>query len=260
MQGAGNDFLLFDGINNRYKDYSKMAKSLCDRRFGVGGDGIMIAEESSCADIQMVYYNSDGSRGEMCGNGIRCFSKFVFEEGLINKSTIDIETGDGVKTAKLTVKDGEVKEVTISMGKGRECELNRTLYIEDEKVVYSSVVVGVPHVTIVCEDLDKVDINGLGKEIEKHENFPNKTNVNFIEVENKGKIRIKTWERGAGRTLACGTGSSASVLIGNRLGLLDSEVLVETEGGALKINLSQEEIFMTGGAETTFKGEVKWDL
>lgn len=272
MQGAGNDFLLFDGINNKYGDYSKMAKELCDRRFGVGGDGIMIAEKSACADIQMVYYNSDGSRGEMCGNGIRCFSKFIYEEDLIKKEEINIETGDGIKKAKLKIENGEVKEVTISMGSGRldpklvpvvtdkREALEDEVIIDEEKIVYSSVLVGVPHTIIVCENLDSIDINKIGSIMETHKNFPKKTNVNFIQIINRGEINIKTWERGAGRTLACGTGSSASVFIANRLNLVDREVIVNTEGGVLKINLIGNEIFMTGGAETTFKGEVKWGL
>ncbi|WP_297407456.1 diaminopimelate epimerase [uncultured Cetobacterium sp.] len=272
MQGAGNDFLLFDGINNKYENYSEMAKKLCDRRFGVGGDGIMIAEASACADIQMVYYNSDGSRGEMCGNGIRCFSKFIYEEGLIKDKIINIETGDGIKTSKLKVLGSEVLEVTISMGRGRmdpslvpvltnkKEALEDDLIIDGNKIIYSSVLVGVPHTVIVCKELEKIDINRIGSVIEKHQNFPRNTNVNFIQILDRNNIKIKTWERGAGRTLACGTGSCASVYIGNRLNLLENDVVVETEGGILKIKLLNDEIFMTGGAETTFEGDVKWGL
>lgn len=272
MQGAGNDFLLFDGINNKYENYSEMAKKLCDRRFGVGGDGIMIAEASACADIQMVYYNSDGSRGEMCGNGIRCFSKFIYEEGLIKDKIIKIETGDGIKTSKLKVSGDEVLEITISMGKGRmnpnlvpvltdkKEALEDELIIDGNKIIYSSVLVGVPHTVIICKDLEKVDINKIGSIVEKHQNFPKNTNVNFIKIIDRNNIKIKTWERGAGRTLACGTGSCASVYIGNRLNLLENDVVVETEGGILKIKLLNDEILMTGGAETTFEGDVKWGL
>ena len=272
MQGAGNDFLLFDGVKNHYKNYSKMAKELCDRRYGVGGDGIMIAEESENADIKMVYYNSDGSKGEMCGNGIRCFAKFVYEEEIVKKREITIETGDGIKLAYLNLSDkNTVNSVTISMGKARlspkeipvliekEQVLNEKINIEGKELTFSAVLIGVPHVVIISEELEKLDVNFLGSKIEKNEIFPKNTNVNFIQILDKNNIRIKTWERGAGRTLACGTGSCSGAYIANLLGLVEKDVDVETEGGVLKINLQGDEIFMTGAAETTFKGEVVWE-
>lgn len=272
MQGAGNDFLLFDGVKNKYENYSKMAKKLCDRRYGVGGDGIMIAEESQVADIKMVYYNSDGSKGEMCGNGIRCFSKFIYEEEIVKKSEIKIETGDGIKTSYLNVNDkNKVDSIMISMGKGRlnskeipvliekEKVVNEKIDIDGEMIVFSAVLIGVPHAVIISEDLEKVDVNSLGEKMEKNELFPKNINVNFIQILDRDRIRIKTWERGAGRTLACGTGSCSGVYISNLLGLVDEEVVVETEGGILKIRLQGDEVFMIGTAETTFKGEVVWE-
>lgn len=272
MQGAGNDFILFDGINNSYNDYSKMAKVLCDRRYGIGGDGIMIAEPSQIADIKMVYYNSDGSMGEMCGNGIRCFSKFIYDEKLVDKKELEIETGDGVKIAYLNIENGKVIDVTIFMGKARlspkeipvaiekEIILNEKIKILNKELLFSAVLVGVPHAVIICEDLEKFEVNKFGEEIEKMSIFPNKINVNFIEVIDRSNISIKTWERGAGRTLACGTGSCSSVFIANLLGLVEKKVNVETEGGILKIQLkANDEIFMTGMAETTFKGEFIWE-
>ncbi|WP_432204509.1 diaminopimelate epimerase [Cetobacterium somerae] len=271
MQGAGNDFLLFDGVKNKYENYSEMARKLCDRRYGVGGDGIMIAEESQIADIKMTYYNSDGSKGEMCGNGIRCFSKFVYEEGIIKKNKIIIETGDGIKEARLTISGEKVDLVTINMGKARlsskeipiltekENVINEIISINGEQLKYSGVLIGVPHAIVISEDLDNVDVNGIGKIMEKNSLFPKGINVNFIQVLEKDRIKIKTWERGAGRTFACGTGSCSGVYIANLLDLVDKEVWVETEGGLLKIELQKDEIFMTGGAETTFKGEVIWE-
>lgn len=272
MQGAGNDFLLFDGAKNKYENYSKMAKKLCDRRYGVGGDGIMIAEKSHKADIKMVYYNSDGSKGEMCGNGIRCFSKFIYEEEIIKKSEITIETGDGIKTAYLTINDkNEVDTIMISMGKARlnpkeipvaidkDEVIKEKINIDGKEIVFSAVLVGVPHAVIICEDLEKVDVNTLGAKIEKNRLFPKNINVNFIQILDRNKIRIKTWERGAGRTLACGTGSCSAVYISNLLGLVNDEVIVEAEGGILKIKLQGDEVFMIGTAETTFKGEIVWE-
>ncbi|MGL4652886.1 diaminopimelate epimerase [Cetobacterium sp.] len=271
MQGAGNDFILLDGIRNTYEDYSTMAKQLCNRRYGIGGDGLMIAEKSDVADIKMVYYNSDGSKGEMCGNGIRCFSKFVYEEELVNTDEIKIETGDGVKTAYLTVDNDVVKEVTIYMGIARmspkeipvslntERVLNEKISIKGKELEYSAVLIGVPHAVIIEDDLEKVDINSIGEEMEKHSLFPKRINVNFIEILERNKIKIKTWERGAGRTLACGTGSCSGAYIANLLGMVDEEVIVETEGGILKIKIVGDEVFMTGSAETTFKGEIEWE-
>ncbi|MGL5089227.1 MAG: diaminopimelate epimerase, partial [Cetobacterium sp.] len=262
MQGTGNDFLLFDGVKNKYKDYSKIAKKLCDRRYGVGGDGMMIAEESLVADIKMVYYNSDGSRGEMCGNGIRCFSKFVYEEGLVKKEEIKIETGDGIKIAYLNLEKNIVKSVTIYMGKARlnpkdipilsekNKVLNEKITLESKEIEFSAVLIGVPHAVIIEKKLQEIDVNILGEEIEKNKIFPKRINVNFIEVLDRNKIKIKTWERGAGRTLACGTGSCSAVYIANLLNLVDSEVEVETEGGILKIKLINDKVYMTGSAET----------
>lgn len=272
MQGAGNDFLLFNGVKNKYENYSKMAQKLCDRRYGVGGDGIMIAEESQKADIKMVYYNSDGSKGEMCGNGIRCFSKFIYEEEIVKKSEITIETGDGIKIAYLTIDDkNKVESIMISMGKARlnskeipvliekNKVINEKINIDGEDIVFSAVLIGVPHAVIIKEDLESIDVNTLGAKIEKDKLFPKNINVNFIQILDKDRIKIKTWERGAGRTLACGTGSCSGVYISNLLGLVDNEVVVETEGGVLKIKLKGDEVFMIGTAETTFKGEIVWE-
>ena len=271
MQGAGNDFLLFDGLKNKYTDYSRMAKELCNRRYGVGGDGIMIAEESKIADVKMVYYNSDGSRGEMCGNGIRCFSKFVYEKGIAVKEKMNIETGDGIKIAYLKINNGIVEEITISMGKARlkakdipvisekEIVLNEYMCVGGKEIQFSTVLLGVPHAVIIVDDLEKIDVNGLGEVIEKMDIFPKKINVNFIQVLSRDKIKIKTWERGAGRTLACGTGSCSAAYIANYFELINKDVVVETEGGLLKIKIEKDEIFMTGLAENVFDGVVKWD-
>lgn len=270
MQGAGNDFLLFDGVNNKYENLSEMAKKLCDRRFGVGGDGIMVAYPSSMGDIKMVYYNSDGSKGEMCGNGIRCFSKFVYDKRLVEKEELKIETDDGIKIAKLFLENEKVKEIEIFMGNAKLSSkdfgyfqekdemFNEEMEVAGKKINFSSVVVGVPHTTIFCKNFEELDVNFFGEKIEKDKRFLRKTNVNFVEIIDKNRIKIKTWERGAGRTLACGTGSCASVFIGNRLGKLSKNVEVETEGGILKIRLEKNGIFMRGEAKVTFKGEVEW--
>lgn len=264
---AGNDFIAFKGEDIKGIDKNNLALSVCNRHFGLGADGILIAEESDIGDIQMLYYNSDGSQGEMCGNGIRAFSKFIYEEDIIKKEEIKIETLAGIKNVKLSINEDIVEKVKVNMGRpiysGKKIPVDidkdriegEEITIDGKSYEFSAVLVGVPHVVIFVDDIKNIDINDLGSKIETHDLFPKKTNVNFVEVISKEKINIYTWERGAGRTLGCGTGSSSSVLIGNNLGLLNKKVEVETEGGSLVIELVNEEIFMTGTATLIAEGE-----
>lgn len=268
MEAAGNDFVLFNGFKYNIENLGALAKKACDRHYSVGGDGIMVCENSNIADIKMIYYNSDGTEGEMCGNGIRCFSKYVYENNFINKTEFTVETLAGIKTIVLEL-DGnnKVKTIMVNMGKAnlkpstipvifnRERVLEEKLEIDGEEVIFSSVLVGVPHVVIFVDNIENININELGKKIENHPIFPQKTNVNFIKIAKRNKIHIYTWERGAGRTLACGTGASASVFIGNLLGKLDNKVKVMAEGGELEIQIKENhQIFMKGGANTICKG------
>lgn len=267
MVAAGNDFVIFNGFEYKIKDYAKLAIKVCDRHFSVGGDGILVCERSKIADIKMIYYNSDGSRGEMCGNGIRCFSKYVYEEGLVKDKSFTVETLAGIKYINLETENDKVRTIGVDMGKpilaaadipvkiDKEKVIEETLTLDGENIVYSSLLVGVPHTVIFIEDINKVDINTLGRKIETHSLFPKKTNVNFIEVFSKDEINIFTWERGAGRTLGCGTGSCASVVIGNLLGKLDNNVKVNTEGGELEVLLENNgEIYMKGDARRICDG------
>lgn len=268
MEAAGNDFVVFDGFKYKIKDYSELALKACDRHFSVGADGILVCEDSDIADIKMIYYNSDGSRGEMCGNGIRCFSKYVYEKGLIDKKVFTVDTLAGIKTIWLeTDNENRVKTVKVNMGKplfgtknipvnldkGRVIE--ETMDINGQKIVFSSLLVGVPHTVIFVDNIKNIDINELGRKIEVHPIFPRKTNVNFIEVVDRDNINIYTWERGAGRTLGCGTGSCASVVIGYMIGKLNNTVHVKTEGGELEVQLEEDfEIYMKGGANIICDG------
>jgi len=267
MEAAGNDFIVFNGIKYNIEDYSKLALKACDRHFGFGADGILVCENSNIADIKMIYYNSDGSRGEMCGNGIRCFSKYVYEEGLVKKETFTVDTLAGIKNVNLEVGNNEVKTVKVNMGRPifdtkaipvnihKDKVIEETIEIDGQEIIFSSVLVGVPHTIIFVDNIKHIDINELGRKIETHPLFPTKTNVNFIEVIDRNNINIYTWERGAGRTLGCGTGSCASVVIGKLIGKLGSIVHVNTEGGRLDINLEKDwEIYMTGGANRICDG------
>ena len=268
MQGAGNDFLLVNGFEYDINEIIPKIKNLCDRKFGVGGDGLMVALPSETSDVKMYYYNSDGSQGEMCGNGLRCFSKFVFEKGIVNKENLKIETLAGIQYADLITENGKVKQVEIEISnpifdpkkipvnvEGKDA-FNKEIEIFGEKIKFSTIFLGVPHTVIFMETDKQYDINKFGREIEKHPLFPKKTNVNFIVVENKNTIKIFTWERGAGRTLACGTGSCSAGLISYKLGFTDKEAKIITEGGDLFVKILENSVKLCGGAEITFEGEV----
>lgn len=267
MQGNGNDFIIIEDINGIYKDnYGYIAKRLCDRHFGIGADGLIIVTKSNIASIQMIIINADGSYASMCGNGIRCFAKYVYDNVIVKEKKMKIETGDGIKEAFLEVNDGKVIDIKIYMGNPSfnprdipaNCDdeiIQKEIKINNKTYLITSLLMGVPH-TIIIGKLRDFDI-AEGKVIEKFELFPLGTNVNFCEVVNRENIKVKTWERGAGPTLACGTGSCAAVSACNKLGLVDSKVRVELPGGRLDIDIDPLGVFMKGPAETVFVGEYK---
>lgn len=269
MQGAGNDFLLIDGFKYNYEEIVPKIKNLCDRRFGVGGDGVMMALPSETCDVKMYYYNSDGSQGEMCGNGIRCFVKFVYEKGIVKKNFMKIETLAGIQTASLEInaKD-EVEKIEIEIGNIKynpaeipvltdgENAFNKTLEIDGEKIVFSTIFLGVPHTVVFIEKENQYNINEIGSKMEVHPVFPRKTNVNFVLPVSNDEIKIFTWERGAGRTLACGTGSSSAALLYHKLKGMKDRIKVITEGGELEVKILSDRVKLIGGAQITFEGTV----
>ncbi len=270
LQAAGNDFILINGIEYRELNLEMLAKKMCDRHFGVGADGLMTCEESEIADIKMNYYNSDGSRGEMCGNGIRCFSKFIYDNKIITKERFSVETDAGIKEIFITFENKKLKYVSVNMGKvdfrseaipctiPKESILEEKIVIEGQEIKISSVLMGVPHTVIVVDDYKNYDVDRLGKAIEwSTDIFPKKTNVNFIKVVDENTIEIKTWERGAARTLGCGTGSCASAVIACKLGKIKSKkIKMLAEGGVIFIELDEDyNILMRGEAETICNGE-----
>jgi len=266
LQGTGNDFVVIDDRENKYMGReSEIARKLCDRHFSIGADGILIVRNSSIAQIQMVIINADGSYASMCGNGIRCFAKYVWDEGILRDTCMKIETGDGIKEANITLENNLAKNVKINMGSPsfepasfysseKDEIINKRIVENDKEYFITSMQMGVPH-TVIFGKLDDFDISE-GKKIEKNPLFSKGTNVNFCEVIDKKNIKIKTWERGAGPTLACGTGSSASVVAANILGLTEDKVQVFVPGGSLQIQLEKDNVFMTGPAEFCFWGEV----
>lgn len=265
MQGAGNNFVVFEDMEVKYNDLGTLAKKLCDRNFGIGGDGILVVRRSKIADIQMIIINSDGSYAGMCGNGIRCFAKYVFENNMVRKSEFTVETGDGIKVCHLFIEDNKVKAVKINMGResfnpksipalGEEEIIKKDICANGKRYNITSLLLGVPHTVLLTEDGGfKVE---EGAAIETHELFPQGTNVNFCRVVNRGEIKVNTWERGAGPTLACGTGCCSSVVVCNKLNLVDKSVKVMAPGGILTIEITEDGIMMTGPAENVFKGEI----
>lgn len=270
MQGLGNDYVYMDAIHQEIRNSSSLAKAISNRHWGVGSDGLILIDKSDVADFKMQMLNLDGSESEMCGNGIRCVGKFVYDKGLTNKTEIKIETLAGIKNLKLNVQNGKVKMITVDMGEpileaseipviGDKTPV-RGIKIKalDKEFVATCVSMGNPHAVIILEDLDKLDIEKYGREIECNPIFPNKTNVEFINVEDRKHIKMRVWERGTGETLACGTGACSSVVAGVLNGVIDRNVIVKLLGGNLQIEWKEEDnhVYMTGPAVTVFEGEL----
>ena len=236
---------------------------------GVGADGILIAMPSEIADIKMRLVNADGSEAEMCGNGIRCFAKFVYENGLINKEEMRVETLAGIIKPKLIIEDGVVKSVRVDMGKpsfdrpsipmsGEGSAFDVPVDLGDRQVIVSALLMGVPHSIILVEKIENYDKDYVGPKVEKHDLFPKNINVNFAQIIDDKNIRVKTWERGVGFTLACGTGCCASVVALNKKGLVQNKVTVHLAQGDLFIEIADDgTVFMTGPAELVYTAVLK---
>nr|WP_295609481.1 diaminopimelate epimerase [uncultured Terrisporobacter sp.] len=271
LQGIGNDFIAIDGRDDNINsdDYGKLAKSVCHRKFSVGADGLLVVKNSNVADIEMVYYNSDGSRASMCGNGLRCFVKFVYDNNIINKEKIDVDTLDGIKKIKINLKNKDIDTITVNMGQGsfkcsdipinsnEEIFINKEINVLDEKFIVNCMHMGVPHTVIFVDDMDMNKIHKYGPLIEKHEIFPEGTNVNFVKIIDEKNILVRTWERGCGYTLGCGTGITASVIISNYLKKVKDSVKVTSEGGSIIIDFIDNEAYMTGKAIKICEGNLE---
>ena len=268
MQGAGNDFVFIEDFNYEIKDECKLAQKLCDRHFGIGADGLVIVRKSDIANAKMVIINADGSRANMCGNAIRCFGKYVFEHKIADGTSFSVETGDGIKDIEIILEEAKVKYVRVYMGKpsydGKDIPLNNInslieheINVENNKYVITTVLLGVPH-TVIFEKEREYNVIGEGSKLERLDLFPEGSNINFVKIVDDTHIRVNTWERGAGATLACGTGCSASVVVAKRLGLVDSEkeIFVKAPGGELVIEVLGDDVYMKGPAEVVFDGKV----
>lgn len=267
MQGAGNDFVIItEEEAKKVKELKSFIVSISDRHFGIGCDGVMIVRESQNHDVFMNYYNSDGSMGEMCGNGLRCFSKYVYIKAIVSKEHFEVETLNGVKKVEI-VKDneGNVSGIRVDMGRyimdpkiipvnSDEAVVNKPLSVLGKEFVINHVLMGVPHTVIFVDDLREEYVYKYGSLIETNSLFPNNTNVNFVKVIDKNNIEVDTWERGAGHTLACGTGACSSAYFANLHGFTDSEVDVKVLGGNLKISIVEDKCFMEGEAKLICDG------
>lgn len=260
MHGLGNDFIVMKDIEDQGDLYLSLAAKVCKYRTGIGADGLIVALPSTSCDIRMRIINADGSEAEMCGNGIRCFAKYVYEQNLVNKESFTVETLAGVMQPTIVVENGKVTKVTVDMGEPdfnpdnipmlADDSLEQTITVAEQKLVVSSVLMGVPHTIVFVDDLEEIDLAKLGRAIEIHPYFPKKTNVNFAQVIDDKNIKVRTWERGAGATLACGTGSCACAVVAATLGKTLRKVDIELYLGKLTIEfLANNRVLMTGPAE-----------
>ena len=263
MHGLGNDYIYIDITDKQKNDIKenelpKIARFLSNRHFGIGGDGIILIEKSEIADFKMRIFNSDGTEAEMCGNGIRCFAKYIYENGLTKKENLKIETLAGIKEIKLIKNDkNKIEKIEVNMGIPKIEEKIR-LKILNKEFEITNISMGNPHAVIFVDDVEKVDLEKYGPVIENNKYFPNRTNVEFVEILDKNLVKMRVWERGAKETYACGTGACAVVVAGYINNLNKRKVKVLLKGGELEINWKEKtnEIYMTGIATEVFKGKI----
>ncbi len=266
MHGLGNDYIVIDNRDGKISDKNagELAKSLCERRFSVGADGLLLVCNSEVGDTKMRIFNADGSEAEMCGNGIRCFAKYCYENGIVPKNEFTVETLAGTKHVWLTLKDKEVTAVKVDMGepnwersclpmKGKGTCIDCDLDIDGETLKVTCLSIGNPHCVIFVDCIDCYPVEEVGSKIENHKAFPKRTNVGFAEVLNEKELNLRVWERGCGETLACGTGTCAAVAAANKLGKVGNKVTVHVLGGNLKVEVGKR-IFLSGAAEKVYEG------
>lgn len=271
MQGCGNDYVYVDCTKELIQDIPEIAQKVSDRHFGIGSDGLILIRPSDKADFMMDMYNYDGSRSQMCGNGIRCVAKYVYDYGLTSKNKIKIETLGGIKELDLKVENGKVSMVTVNMGSpitkpelipvvsDKDILMNEPIIVDGKEYKVTCISMGNPHAIVYVEDTKSLPLEHIGPMFEHHPIFPERTNTEFIHVIDRKTIDMRVWERGSGETLACGTGACASVVACILHGLTDQEVTVRLLGGELFIRYDEQEnvVYMTGPAVKVFDGEIE---
>lgn len=271
MQGAGNDYVYVNCLEKRIDNVNETAKAISDRHFGVGSDGLVLICPSDKADFRMDMYNSDGTQAEMCGNATRCVGKYVHDKGLTDKTVFTLETLAGIKTLELTLdEEGRTKTVRVNMGapvltpsdipidSNLDRFINQPVNVAGKDWLMTGVSMGNPHAVTFVDDTDSIDIEKIGPMFENHPMFPKRINTEFAQIVDRNTIKMRVWERGAGETLACGTGSCATLVAAALCGYTGDEADIILLGGKLHISWNREEnaIYMTGGAEFVFEGEI----
>ena len=270
MHGLGNDYVYVNCFEEKIDNPPAVARFVSDRHFGIGSDGLVMINPSKTADFEMEMYNADGSRGEMCGNGIRCVAKYVYDYGLTDKTQISVETLGGIKYLDLTVEDGKVSLVKVDMGKPeleadlipiiseREQVIDEPIEVDGKEYHMTGVSMGNPHAVIYVDDVKGLDLEKIGPKFENHERFPKRINTEFVHCIDRQTVEMRVWERGSGETLACGTGACAVAVSSILNNLTDTQVTVKLLGGDLQIEWDREKdrVFMTGPATVVFDGVI----
>lgn len=271
MQGIGNDYVYVNCFEETVENPAAVARFVSDRHYGIGSDGLILIKPSDAADCEMEMYNADGSKSQMCGNGIRCVAKYAYDYGIVNKNVITIQTGAGIKTLELEVHGGKVKRVRVNMGspileaeKIPICGYSGKVVdvpIEVDGKVYrmTGVSMGNPHAIVYMENISDMDMEKLGPKFENHACFPERVNTEFVRVIDRKCVEMRVWERGSGETLACGTGACAVAVASILNGLTEDSLTVKLLGGDLEIEWDRQEnlVYMTGAAEVVFDGEIE---
>lgn len=258
MQGLGNDYVYVNCLEEMVPDPEETARLVSDRHFGVGSDGLILICPSKAADFEMRMYNADGSRGEMCGNGIRCVGKYVYDYGLTEKTDITVETLAGIKHLEIFPQDGKAREIKVDMGAPVVSAIDSPIEVNGREYHITEVSMGNPHAVLYIEDVQGLVIEKIGPCFETHPRFPNRVNTEFARVLDRQTVEMRVWERGSGETLACGTGACAVAVASMVNGLTDHQVTVRLLGGDLKIQWDGKggSVYMTGPARTVFEGEI----
>ena len=271
MQGCGNDYVYVNGFENKIDNPNKLSEIVSDRHFGIGSDGLIVINPSEKADFKMSMYNVDGSEGKMCGNGIRCVAKYVYDNKMTDKTTITVETLSGIKTLELNVKNDKVETVKVNMGtpillpkdvpvvSDKDKVVDEPIVIDDKEYRITCVSMGNPHAITFIENTDDLEIETIGPKFENNPIFPDRVNTEFIQVLDRNTVKMRVWERGSGETFACGTGACATVVACVLNGLTDNKVTVKLLGGDLFIEYNREEntVYMTGPAKVSFTGKIE---
>ena len=266
-EGTGNDFIIFEMSELEGLQYSLLAQKVCDRRFGIGADGMIVVSPSTVASIQMIFYNADGSLATMCGNGIRCFAKYVYDHQLVDTKVFTVETLAGIFNVEIIENEEAKSMVCVNMGRPNyfdssvptlesgEPFINQVIEIDQVPYTVSSLFMGTIHTVLFVEEIDEFEVVRLGSAIENHPLYPMKTNVNFCKIIDSNHLDVVTWEKGVGMTLACGTGSVACAFLSQKLYDCEKKIVVQVKGGELVMELVGDEMYMTGPTTFICKGE-----